>query len=346
MQKRMLSLARGYMSSDQPLVHFGLGDEQQIDRLTVRWPSGIQQSFENLAVNQHYEVTEQGESNPLPAESNAASPMFTRSTEAVPFAHHERPFDDFFRQRLLPNRLSTLGPGQAWGDCNADGLVDVFVGGARGQAGQLLLRTEAGGFTPAAGPWVDHQGCEDMGIAWLDVDSDGDLDLYVGSGSNEVALDSQEYQDRLYLNDGKGLFIDATSDWLPSLLYSTSVVCPADFDRDGDLDLFVGSRMVPGQYPRKAASVLLRNTGQKMELCTEQVAPALPDIGLVTDAVWTDFNNDGQIDLAVVSDLGARDPAGKRFRCPAGYGCRYGAGKHARLVEWHSHCGFGWKWLD
>ncbi|MGK0190069.1 MAG: hypothetical protein ACI9R3_005889 [Verrucomicrobiales bacterium] len=306
LQKRMLSIARGYMSSDQPIMHFGLADVRVVEELTVRWPSGIHQTFGQLPANRHYEITEKGESDAKDANppTDSPSPLFTRSSEVVPFRHVEEPYDDFAIQKLLPNRLSTLGPGQAWADFNGDGLDDVYFGGASGQAGRLVAQNADGTFRGIDGPWSRHFRREDMGIVWLDADSDGDLDLYVASGSNEGPPGSEIYQDRLYINSGDERFSDLTGDWLPPMFESTSVVRAGDFDGDGDPDLFVGSRMVPGEYPKPSKSVILRNTGRSFEECNREVAPHLARISLVTDAVWIDFDNDGQLDLAIVSEWG------------------------------------------
>ncbi len=304
-QQRMLSPARGYLSTDQPILHFGLGDDDKVRHLTVQWPSGIRQSFDDLDANRHVHITEDGAADgDTTSQPEPGHRLFAASPALTDVRHLEMPFDDFSGQTLLPNRLSTLGPGLAWADFNGDSREDVFVGGGSFQSGQLLANQGDGQFELAPGPWSEHAKSEDLGIAWLDVDSDGDPDLYVGSGSNECPAGDPLLQDHLYINQGQGQFVDQTSQWLPDRRESTGAVRVGDFDSDGDPDLFVGSRQVPGEYPKAPGHVLLRNTGSAFEDCTAEIAPSLASAGMVTDAQWTDTNNDGWLDLALTSEWG------------------------------------------
>ena len=310
-QIRMLSLARGYLSADEPILHFGLGEHSQIQFLRVDWPSGALQTFSNLPGDRLYIITEPlGPATiPLPDtdDRKEANTHFVDATDqtGLHVRHVEQPYDDFQRQSLLPNKLSTLGPGLAWGDADGDGDEDLYVGGAAGQAGQLHQNQGAGHFQPVSGgPWESDMQCEDMAALWLDVDSDDDLDLYVVSGGNECEHDDPVLRDRLYLNDGDGKFAKAPADALPDVVDSGSVAAAADFDRDGDLDMFIGSRMIPGKYPLTPSSRLLRNDGGRFVDVAAETIEGLTKMGLVTAAVWSDVDDDGWLDLLVALEWG------------------------------------------
>jgi hypothetical protein len=237
--------------------------------------------------------------NPNLTDSATEPPFFTAT--ALPAKHTERDFDDYALQPLLPHRLSRLGPGLACGDADGDGRVDVWLAGAAGAPGTLLHAQASGGFTPIAGPWAQHAESEDLGACWFDADGDGDLDLYVASGGVEAGARSELLRDRLYRNDGGLRFVDATADALPDVRRSSSCVAAADFDRDGDLDLFVGARVDPGRFPHSAPSVLLRNDGGRFVDVAGALLPAAGELGMVTAAQWTDLDGDGWLDLAVAA---------------------------------------------
>ncbi|MGK0188931.1 MAG: hypothetical protein ACI9R3_004745 [Verrucomicrobiales bacterium] len=304
-QMRFLTLNRGYMANGEAVVHFGLGDDEKIERLTVSWPGGGEQAFEDLATNQHFVITEpKGGATPAVPKKSAA-PLFARMvTSLTGVKHEETEFDDYARQPLLPHQHSKLGPGLALGDIDGDGDEDLFVGGAKGQAGKLLRNMGGGDFAPVPSSILaqdaDH---EDMGAVFIDADSDGDFDLYVVSGGVECEAGDELLRDRLYLNDGAGEF-EAAADAVPDLRDSGSVVAAHDIDADGDLDLFVGGRIVPGSYPLPAQSRLLRNDGGKFTEITGEMAPDLV-MGLVTSALWTDATGDGKNDLMVTYEWGA-----------------------------------------
>ena len=304
-QTRHLSLASGFMSANEPLVHFGLGDCDHIRRLTIRWPSGHEQSFENLEADRFYTVTEPA-TTPPPRRLPEPLPALFRKSEAVAgIRHREQDFDDFEREPLLPWKLSQLGPGLAVGDVDADCLEDLYLGGAAGYCGQLCTRKTGERFQIRPQEcFTRDQASEDMGALFFDADSDGDLDLYVVSGGVECAPGSAVLRDRLYLNDGRGDFSRAPEDALPDRRDSGSVVAATDFDRDGDLDLFVGGRCVPGSYPVPADSQLLRNDRGRFSDVTDHAAPGLRQTGLVTSAVWSDANDDGWLDLLVTHEWG------------------------------------------
>jgi hypothetical protein len=306
-QVRYLTLSRGFMSSDEPVVHFGLGESEMVERMTIAWPSGRTQTFTDLQTDRFYEIREPAESSQdeIAADEVPKGPLFERFEGIGRMRHKEAPFDDFRRQRLLPNRLSRLGPGMACADVDGDGDEDLFLGGAAKQAGSIYFNDGKGTFEPGPKePFSKDAACEDMGILFLDVDSDGDSDLYIVSGGVEAGQDDERLLDRLYLNDGSGGFSKSPPDALPSLSESGGVATCADFDRDGDLDLFVGTRVVPGKYPLPASGRLFRNIGGRFEDVTSEAASGLENTGLITSALWSDVNADGWLDLLVTHEWG------------------------------------------
>lgn len=305
LQVRDLTSVRGFVSADEPKLFFGLGEADTIDRLTVHWPSGTVQTLTNLPADQAYVISEASGSEAEPA-VKSKEPLFTANADLPPVEHFEEDYNDFAEQPLLPNRLSKFGPGIACGDVNGDGRDDYYMTGGKGMLGQLLIG-EPGGFDfdyRSDGAWRKNRQSEEMGAIFFDADGDGDLDLYVVNGSNEDELGSERYRDRLYLNDGSGKFASAAEDALPDLRESGSCVVAADFDRDGDLDLFVGGRTVPGSYPDTPVSTLLRNEGGRFSDATEEVAPGLKQVGMVTGALWSDTDGDGWVDLLVTCEWG------------------------------------------
>ena len=296
-QSRYVTLTRGFLSASDPLLHFGLGDQTTVERLTVRWPGGCEQVFENLPADHLATVTEGGSRRVTPPA--ATPPIFSPNAALAGLKHAENPFDDFKREPLLPNKLSTTGPGMAWGDLDGDDDDDVWLGGAAGSPGQIATRQPDGSFTVTATPALAaDKYSEDAGGLWFDAEGDGDQDLYVASGGNEADAGDVLYSDRLYLNDGKGTLSPAPKAALPDDRTSSSVVIGADFDRDGDTDVFVGGRQTPGQYPKPPQSRLLVNQGGTF------VAQPI-DSGMVTSGLWTDANGDGWPDLMLTVDWGS-----------------------------------------
>ncbi|MBS0000465.1 MAG: VCBS repeat-containing protein, partial [Cyclobacteriaceae bacterium] len=223
-------------------------------------------------------------------------------SNGINYKHEENKFDDFSRQFLLPYKMSELGPFMATGDINGDSLEDFFIGGPAGREGNLYVQNADGTFSSMeCESLFSDKIHEDMGAAFFDADNDGDLDLYVVSGGNEFRPRSSLYQDRLYLNDGEGNFTK-TEDWLPKMNISGSKVIPQDFDQDGDVDLFLAGRHIPWSYPDPESSVILVNTGGKFENMTREIAPELNGVGMVNDAVWVDFNQDGFMDLVLAGE--------------------------------------------
>jgi hypothetical protein len=306
-----VTLARGWLSAVEPVTTFGLGEAKKIDELTVTWPSGHQQKFTDLKADQLHVIAEPAGAPAAPPQAKApvdeeralASTALFEPDAAFPeIEHRETPFDDFAQQPLLPFKLSESGPVMEWADVDGNGHEDVYVGGAKGVAGRLFVNSASGEFNERAVPAFDHdRDCEDTDAVFVDADGDGDRDLFVVSGSVEHEPDHAAYRDRLYFNDGKGGFTKAADDALPDLRDSGSVAAACDFDKDGDEDLFVGNRCLPGQYPLPPKNhLLVNNKGQFQDGTPE----AIGDAGMAIDAVWSDVNDDGWQDLMLTTDWG------------------------------------------
>ena len=300
-QFQELMPSRGYQSSVEPVLHFGIGDHASAD-LRVTWPDGRVSRLTSVTpgtVNVPH-----GSARNMP-HAPAPEPLFTEAAEGLGLAHRHRenPYDDFEHEVLLPHKQSEHGPLLGTGDANGDGLTDLFVGGARDQRGTLYLQQGNGTFRPAPSqPWEMHKGREDLGSLFFDADGDGDQDLLVASGSNEVDLYYDQYGSRLYLNDGRGGFTFSETA-LPELQTSAMRAAAGDVDGDGDLDLFIGGRVTPGQYPRTPRSYLLLNDGAgHFADATSELAPGLEYPGLVTDCAFLDHDGDGDQDLVIVGE--------------------------------------------
>jgi hypothetical protein len=312
-QVRQLFNERGIASSEPALVHFGLGADTSIRKLTIRWPRGQVQELANLPANHLLTIAEP----PLPEGMKPAPAVFRQpprsdallaeSAAARGLKHtvQLRPYDEFIGQRLLPRRLNGQGPALATADVNADGLADIFVSGAAGQAGRLYLAAPDGSFAPAPEqPWESAAEADDTGAVFLDADGDDAPDLFIAAGGVQKPRGDPLQHDRLYLNDGRGRFSPAGPDALPADGESTQAVAAGDFDDDGRTDLFVGGRSVPGRYPETPRSFLYRNEGGRFVDVTDTVAPGLRGIGLVTVAVWADVDGDRRTDLLVATEWG------------------------------------------
>ncbi|MEO9894148.1 VCBS repeat-containing protein [Aurantibacter sp.] len=297
------SPTRGFQSSVEPILHFGLGQSETVDEVEVFWPNNKKQLLTNIKANQILNIDYDNAF--LNKKDNSINQKhFTNITKEskIIFKHQEDYYDDFLVEPLLPHQNSQLGPALAVGDVNNDGLDDFFIGNAKNKKGALFTQDDKGKFTEINGPWVNDYGFEDVGAVFSDFDNDGDQDLYVVSGGNNVALNKEEYQDRIYINTANG-FVKSVSA-LPKINSSGLKVLPLDFDGDGDLDIFVGGRIVPGYYLQPPVSYLLENKGGKdgalkFENVIEKVAPELRNLGMITDALWFDYNNDGRNDLIV-----------------------------------------------
>lgn len=292
---------RGYLSTVEQGLHFGLGSVQQIDSVIVTWPDGRKQILANVTVNQEVTVRYEDASEWKENAGPAARLLFQKiDSVGLDRKHDEDEFVDFKIQPLLPHMHSRNGPGLAVGDINGDGLDDCYTSGAAGQPGALMVQQPEGKFLRKDFQDPDY---EDMGCLFFDADGDGDQDLYVVSGGSSFQEDDPRYQDRLYENDGTGNF--QRSAGLPDWTVSGAVVVGADYDKDGKTDLFVGGRVRPGSYPMRPNSMLLKNAGQPGALRFEPDAQqGLPsDLGMVTAAIWTDYNNDTWPDLIVTGEF-------------------------------------------
>ena len=294
--------SRGFLSSVSAKIHFGLSPLTTIEALTIRWPDGKEQIIPSPRINSTI-TCEYGDANsPLPSSSATNPKPALFSTQAFDFRHEDPSFDDYQLQILLPHKLSQTGPATAVGDVNQDGIDDLYLGGGHGQAGQLLLGTAEEKFVVKASPdFLRDKQREDVGAAFFDLDGDGDEDLYVVSGSYEFPTQSRLLMDRLYLNDGDGNFTKSL-EILPQAAAAGSIVKPHDYDQDGDLDLFVGGRVVSSQYPVPAACLLLINEDGRLTNRTDQLAPGLARCGMVTDAIWCDIDADEDADLLVTGE--------------------------------------------
>lgn len=299
-----LSNARGFQSSSQQIAHFGLGETTVVSELKVNWLDGTVTLLENVQANQYLRIKKTGALRPL--KNKESNFLFSEITDqiGIDYLHRESDYDDFSKEILLPHKMSTLGPCFTVGDINNDGLEDIFIGGAAGESGVFFLQQANGKFLKR--PFDADKILEDTGCLLFDADQDGDLDLYVVSGSNEFKA-SFGYIDRLYLNHGEGSFTRSFVS-LPPKGISGSVVKSFDYNDDGLTDLFVGGRQVPGKYPSPASSYILENKGlneDNLPVFTEvtsEVAPFLEMLGMVTDAVCTDIDADGSTDLLIVGE--------------------------------------------
>lgn len=302
-QYQEFKMVRGYLSSQEPIVHFGLGDELKIDSLNITWPGGKQETIKNISVNQTLELRfadaadrinlRKGDSQNLFAENNADF--------GIDFKHVENRYDDFSKEILLPHKYSQLGPALSVADINNDGKDDFYICGAAGQQGKMYLQAEKGKFQPINGPWKHNFEGEEVSSVFFDANNDGLQDLFVVNGGNEHLNGSPFFKDKLYLNKGNGLFSDV-SEQIPNNAFSGSKVKPFDYDNDGDEDLFVGGRLVPQKYPLPASSYIYENRNGIFIDVTKEIAPELLNLGLVTDAVWFDYDTDGSTDLIVTGE--------------------------------------------
>ncbi len=298
------SVYRGYKSSVPGPLHVGLDTLAAVDSVVVVWPDGRRQRRTDVNANQTITLRHAAASgsHTWAAERRSAPPRFAEVTDerGLSFVHEDPYYSDFEAQPLLPHTFSQLGPGMAVRDVNDDGREDVFVGGAFRQSGRLYTQQPDGTFEGTALSDGDNYE-ETTGALFFDANGDDHTDLYVASGGNEYDQGSRYYQDRLFLGDGPGAF-EPAPDRLPTMTTSSSVVTAADYDRDGDLDLFVGGRVTPKQYPRPPRSHLLENRDGRFVDVTASAAPALQRAGMVTGALWTDVNDDGWRDLMVVGE--------------------------------------------
>jgi enediyne biosynthesis protein E4 len=308
-QMQELITTRGYQSSVEQVLHFGLGQKEIIDEIKVVWPDGRKSILNGVKGNQLIEIdysTSRKDTDDIKSEKELTLFTDVSKESSIGFIHRENSFVDFNREPLLLYQLSKSGPPLAKGDVNADGFDDFYIGGAAGQSGQLYIGDGVGHFNLAmAQPWKADAEKEDTGAVFVDFDKDNDLDLFVVSGGSEFENGSKELEDRLYINKGKGIFAKAPAEYATVDHVNGSCVAAADYDKDGDIDLFVGGGSLSGKFPLPSPGAILRNDYNplskefKLTVATKEVNPDLRELGIVTDALWTDFNSDGWPDLMI-----------------------------------------------
>ncbi len=297
-QFREVKRVRGYLSSVDNIAHFGLASNKTIDTVTVEWLSGKIEERYNIISNQTITFLEKDASK-ASKHSNKNQPIFNKNKNLLAFNHKENTYNDFAKEVLLPYKQSSLGPIISKGDVNADGKIDLYIGGASGQPGALFTQTSNGFMKNTIQAFIQDAAHEDMEAVFFDSDNDGDQDLYVTSGGNEFIEFSPLYKDRLYLNDGNGNFTKSEQSFYNS---SAKSVATIDYDKDGDLDIIVGNRIVAQKYPIHTESIIYQNNNGKFKNVASLIAPELRDFGIVNKVISTDFNNDGWQDFITVGE--------------------------------------------
>jgi len=295
---------RGYMSAQDNAAYFGLGTDERIDSLLVTWPDGTTYVSTGLDTNQRLEITKAQANSPAPSAKEEKTLFSAVPAEqyGLNYTHSENSFDDFDIEVLLPYKQSNGGPCFAQGDVDGDGLEDLYLGGASGQASELWLQKN-GRFHKADVPIFELDSrYEDMGAVFFDLEQDGDLDLFVVSGGNEFDIHSSYYADRIYLNAGSGKFSRHLEPVLQGFPKSGKSVVALDFDKDGDQDLIVGNRMIPKNYPKHDPSVLYENRDGVLIDRTQDLAPELQDFGIINDIEVTDIDADGWEDFIAIGE--------------------------------------------
>jgi len=300
---------RGFQSTVDDRPNFGIGTSNQVERVEVTWPDGSMTVMDQVAADQiltlNWEDAGTAGEQKSAEDHTIAKTIFAEvdASQLLEFKHEENTYVDFDRDRLTYHMLSNEGPKMTLGDVNGDGKEDIYLGGAKGQAGALYLASNNNNFVAQAGPFEADNGSEDTDALFFDMENDGDLDLFVTSGGNEFGVGDRNLADRLYINDGSGNFSKAESPFLRALRNSTGVVAANDLNGDGFTDLFVGSRLRPFLYGVSPDSYLFLNDGKGgFTDATKDLAPDLTGLGMVTDAHWSDHNNDGDLDLLVIGE--------------------------------------------
>jgi hypothetical protein len=292
---------RGWQSAVDNSAHFGLGTAIQVDSLIVIWPNDKYQKIETVKSNQVLTLNQKDAINNWSYHRELTPGIFS-TDNSLNFKHKENTFIAFEIERLIPHMLSNQGPKMAVADVNGDRLDDLFIGGAKGQAGVLFIQDRSGGFNRSDQKVFEiDSAAEDTNSAFFDANQDGFIDLLVVSGSQETEGSFENLRPRLYLNDGKGIF-RKNSRAMPAIYLNASCVVPGDFDSDGDLDVFIGGRVIAGKYGLTPSSYLLINNGLGEFLDVTYKRISLSDLGMISDALWHDMDNDGLLDLLVVGE--------------------------------------------
>lgn len=295
---------RGFMSSSLGPLHFGLGSDTLVDSICVIWPGRMEQTLYDLKADQQilFDISDALEADPEMGTFKSIQIFSEAKVPGLEFRHRENDWEDINREALIPSNLSAEGPALAVGDVNGDGLDDVFMGGATDQFSRLFIQNKDGSFMSSDQPaLLEDRYTEDVDAAFFDAEGDGDPDLYVVRGGSEEFTGSPILADRLFLNDGQGNFTHSPPGSIPLFMQNSSCVRPADFDGDGDVDLFLGTRSIPGAYGISPEQYILENDG------SGRFIPLTPDrlgemnkAGMVSDACWVDYDRDGDPDLVAV----------------------------------------------
>ncbi len=304
-QHRELLSARGFQSSSDAVIHFGLGSVKQVNLITIVWPNGRTQKIQNVNANQTLSIEyKNATSNQQQATKNIAFFETKKASSiGINFRHQENVYDDYNDQILLPHKLSEYGPHMAVGDINKDGMEDLYICGAHKQAGAIYVQNKNNSFVLNQNKDLTKDKVfEDGDAQFVDVDGDDDLDLIVVSTGYEFDGGDDRYVPRLYLNDGSGHF-SRKVDAFPAFSHSSACITSTDLDGDGDIDIFIGGRLNPKQYPRPGTSALMINDGTgKFTNQISELTTDLEHFGMIKDAAWTDFNDDGRPDLIVIGE--------------------------------------------
>ena len=303
-QVRQLVLARGYLSSSETMLHFGLGDDAAITRLTVSWPSGQTQIFSDLPVDRRFTITEPSAPG-TPSREALIAPVGQFAAVNLALVSREDEVEETAQQPLLPMRHNRVGPALAVGDLNGDGVDDIVVGGTTRDPARVIFSSGAGSYAPAKKfSNAATQAVNDGPVLIFDANGDGANDVLVTKGGASLPAGAPEYQPQLFFNDSHGGWQLAPAGVLPAWPVSVGAATAADFDHDGRPDVFLGGRVVPGQYPLAPRSALWAHRGAKFEDVTEAIAPGLREVGMVTAALWSDVDGDGWADLLLTLEWG------------------------------------------
>ena len=298
-QYAQLNTVKGFLSSSENVIHFGLGKKSKINSAEIIWPNNTKTVLTDVEVNKEHTLSfEKSEKKERVKQSEKS--IFSEVENLVSHVHNENKYDDYQSQSLLPYKLSEQGPFMSTADVDGDGDDDLYIGGSAEYSGQLFIYNNGKYTQKSTAAFQSDKMHEDMRSTFFDYDSDGDQDLYVCSGGNEYNIGSAKLQDRLYINDGKGSFTKSKA--LPGLKESSSTAIAMDVDEDGDQDLIVFSRLVPGKYPQSPSSYVLINEGGKYIDETEKRASFLNKYGMVTDAIVSDYDGDGDEDIVTVGE--------------------------------------------
>ncbi len=301
LQRQVLMNTKGFLSSSEPILHFGLGQVERIDSLIITWPNGNQEMLKEVAVNQRLNL-KRGEGKPYRSMGKEKNePLFVSKPNAISWVHKENKFVDFKTEKLIPYMLSAEGPCLAVGDLNGDQLEDIFAGSGSGFPAAVFIQKNNGHFDKVSVPAIERDASfEDCGSLLVDFDMDGDKDILIISGGSEKPENAQEYRVRYYTNDGYGAF--SPSNDFPDIRTNAGAVKAIDFDGDKDMDILIGGRSVPGRFPTAPKSYLLKNENGKFVDVTQELFPDLDAYGMISAIEVADLNGNGKEEIVLVGE--------------------------------------------